>query len=111
MGCDLSIAKERLNAPVHHFCQRLNVRFVSIATDLVRLTGDVDFYRTLHSRCDNIERSANVKVSCHSAVTRCNTMARCRPWPSDKSCRFLDYYVICITYFSFVKLLRPSLVT
>lgn len=58
----MSITEERGNAPIHHFCQRLDVRFVGIASDLVWLTSDVDFYRTLHSRGDNIERCGNVKV-------------------------------------------------
>ena len=66
LGCDLSISEERMHAPVHHLCQRLDVRFVSIAAHLIRLTSDVDFYRTLHSRGDNIERCGNVKVSCQS---------------------------------------------
>lgn len=68
MGCDLSISKERLDAPVHHFSQRLHVHFVCIATDLVRLTGDVDFYRTLHSRTDNIERYDNVKQAASAPI-------------------------------------------
>jgi hypothetical protein len=62
LGCDLPISEERMYAPVHHLCQRLDVRFVGIASHLIRLTSDVDFYRTLHSRGDNIERSGKVKV-------------------------------------------------
>ncbi len=61
LGCYKSISEERMDAPIHHLCQRLDVRIVGIASDLIGLTGDVDFYRTLHSRGDNIERYDNVK--------------------------------------------------
>ena len=68
LGCYQSISEERTNAPIHHFCQGLNVRFVGIAADLIRLTSDVDFYRTLHSRTDNIERYDNVKQAASAPI-------------------------------------------
>ena len=68
LRCYESISEERMNAPIHHFCQGLDVRFVGIAADLIRLTSDVDFYRTLHSRTDNIERYDNVKQAASAPI-------------------------------------------